>query len=173
MEREDSSRYARYISHMHCKHHIPVLSSASIERVGEQAFEITIRRDTLARTIRFLGSVFATAHMIRSTHHCFVYIRFFAVFLGRHLLLFFFRRPFERLHCVHLPASTLYGYIEHTHEMSRVNGAIDALSIGPSAGYFLFFVFVHVLLMFTAYASSYSHMHIHHHIYHTIFSGLN
>ena len=45
--------------------------------------------------------------------------------------------------------------------MTRVNGATDALSIGPSAGYTLFFVFVHVSLLFTAYASSYTHMHIH------------
>jgi hypothetical protein len=45
--------------------------------------------------------------------------------------------------------------------MSRVNGATGALSIGPSAGYTLFFVFVHVSLLFTAYASSYTHMHIH------------
>jgi hypothetical protein len=29
---------------------------------------------------------------------------------------------------------------------SRVNGATDALSISPSAGYNLFFVFVHILL---------------------------
>jgi hypothetical protein len=35
------------------------------------------------------------------------------------------------------------------------------LSISPSAGYTLFFVFVHVSLLFTAYASSYTHMHIH------------
>jgi hypothetical protein len=39
--------------------------------------------------------------------------------------------------------------------------ATDALSIGLSIGYNLFFVFVHVLLLFTAYASSYTHMHIH------------
>lgn len=45
--------------------------------------------------------------------------------------------------------------------MSRVNGATGALSIGPSAGYTLFFVFMHVSLLFTAYASSYTHMHIH------------
>jgi hypothetical protein len=89
--------------------------------------------------IRFLGSVFATARVIRSTQRCFVYIRFIVVFPGRCVLLFLFRRPFERLHCVHLPTSTLYGYIEHTHEMSRVKGAIDALSIGPSAGYFMCF----------------------------------
>jgi hypothetical protein len=45
--------------------------------------------------------------------------------------------------------------------MSRVNGAIDALSIGLSTGYTLFFVFVHVSLLFTAYTSSYEHMHVH------------
>jgi hypothetical protein len=45
--------------------------------------------------------------------------------------------------------------------MSRVNGATDALSIGPSAGYILFLVIMHVLLLFIAYASSDTHMHIH------------
>jgi hypothetical protein len=44
--------------------------------------------------------------------------------------------------------------------MSRVNGATDALSIGLSAGYNLLFVFVHILLLFTAYMSSDTHMHI-------------
>jgi hypothetical protein len=68
--------------------------------------------------------------------------------------------PFEGLHCVHLLASTAYDYIEHTYEMSRVNGATDAFSIGPSTGYNLFFVFVHILLLFTAYVSD-AHMHIH------------
>jgi hypothetical protein len=71
--------------------------------------------------------------------------------------------------CVHLPASTLYGYIEYTHEMSRVNEDTDALSIGPSAGYFLFFVFVHALLLFTTYTISYTHMHIHVFTYITLF----
>ena len=42
-----------------------------------------------------------------------------------------------------------------------MNGATDALSIGPSAGYTLFFVFMHVSMLFTVYASSYTHMHIH------------
>jgi hypothetical protein len=42
-----------------------------------------------------------------------------------------------------------------------VNGATDALSIGPSVMYIMFFVFVHVLLLFTAYVGSYTHMHIH------------
>jgi hypothetical protein len=52
-------------------------------------------------------------------------------------------------------------YIEYTHKMSRVNGATNALSIGPSAVYTLIFVSVHVLLLFTAYVSSDTHMHIH------------
>jgi hypothetical protein len=45
--------------------------------------------------------------------------------------------------------------------MSRVNGATDALSIGPFAGYIMILVIVHVLLLFTAYVSSDIHMHIH------------
>jgi hypothetical protein len=45
--------------------------------------------------------------------------------------------------------------------MSRVNGATDALSIDPSTGYNLFFVFVHILLLFIGYVSSDTHMHIH------------
>jgi hypothetical protein len=90
--------------------------------------------------IRFLGSVLATARFIRSGSSSLV--------------------PFEDLHCVHLPASSLYDYIEHTHEMSRVNGATDALSIGPSALYFLFSILVHVLFLFTAYANSGTHRHI-------------
>jgi hypothetical protein len=53
--------------------------------------------------------------------------------------------------------------------MSRVNGATNALSIGPSAGYTMFFVFVHISLLFTAYASSYTHMHIHVITYITLF----
>jgi hypothetical protein len=68
---------------------------------------------------------------------------------------------FEGLHCVHLSASTAYDYIEHTHEMSRVNGDTNALSIDPSIGYTLFFVFVYVLLLFTAYVSSDTHVDIH------------
>jgi hypothetical protein len=62
---------------------------------------------------------------------------------------------------VHLPASSAYDYIEHTHEMSRVNGATDALSIGPSTRYFLFSILVHVSFLFTTYATSGTHMHIH------------
>jgi hypothetical protein len=44
--------------------------------------------------------------------------------------------------------------------MSRVNGVTDALSIGPSAGYTLFLIFVHILLLFTAYVTSDTYMHI-------------
>jgi hypothetical protein len=54
--------------------------------------------------------------------------------------------------------------------MSRVNGATDALSIGPPAWYNMFLVIVHVLLLFTAYVSTDTHMHIHfRHIYHCDF----
>jgi hypothetical protein len=53
--------------------------------------------------------------------------------------------------------------------MSRVNGATDALSFSLSAGYTLFFVFVHVSLLFTTYASSYTHIHIHVITYITLF----
>jgi hypothetical protein len=45
--------------------------------------------------------------------------------------------------------------------MSRVNGATAALSIGPSAGYTMFLVFMYILLLLTAYVSSDTHMHIH------------
>jgi hypothetical protein len=38
--------------------------------------------------------------------------------------------------------------------MFGVNGATDALNIGPSVGYIMFLVIVHVLLLFTAYVSS-------------------
>jgi hypothetical protein len=58
--------------------------------------------------------------------------------------------------------------------MSHMNEATYALSIGPSAGYTLIFVFVHVLLLFTAYVSSDIHMHIHVVTYITlVFFGLN
>jgi hypothetical protein len=45
--------------------------------------------------------------------------------------------------------------------MSRVNGSTDALNIGPSAGYILFLVIMHVLLLFTTYVTSDTHMRIH------------
>jgi hypothetical protein len=69
--------------------------------------------------------------------------------------------PFKGLYCLHLSASTVYDYIEHTYEMSRVNGATNALSISPSVGYITFLVIVHVLLLFTAYVSIHTHMHMH------------
>ena len=68
------------------------------------------------------------------------------------------------LHCVYLPASTAYDYIEPTPEMSRVNEATDTLSIGPYAVYTLLFVFVHILLLFTVYVSTYAR-----HIYNSSF----
>jgi hypothetical protein len=142
------------ISHTNCKQHILIPFSASTNRVGEQASEIAVRRDTLARVCGrsdFWG----------------------ASFRGDECCCYSSRWPFEGLHGVHLSASTLYGYIEQTHEMSRVNGATNVLSIGPSAGYTLFFVFVHVSLLFTAYASSYTHIHIYVITYIALFSGLN
>jgi hypothetical protein len=42
-----------------------------------------------------------------------------------------------------------------------VNGSTDDLGTDPSAGYILFLVIVHVLLLFTSYVSSDTHMHIH------------
>jgi hypothetical protein len=42
-----------------------------------------------------------------------------------------------------------------------VNGVTDALSIDPSAVYFLFSIIVHVSFLFTAYATSGTHMRIH------------
>jgi hypothetical protein len=158
MEGEDALPVRHRISQTHCKKHIPVQPSTSTERVGEHASEIVLRRGTLARmrAIRFLGSVLATARFIRSTSAA-------SSTSGSS-----WSAPFEGLHCVHLPALNLYGYIEQKHEMSRVNGATDALSIGPSAGYFLFSVLVHVPILFTAYASSDTHMHIYVIIYHTI-----
>jgi hypothetical protein len=45
--------------------------------------------------------------------------------------------------------------------MSRVNGATDALSIGPSTTYNMFLIFVYILLFFTVYMNSDTHMHIH------------
>jgi hypothetical protein len=59
-------------------------------------------------------------------------------------------------------ASSLYVYIEHTHEMSRVNGATDAFSIGPSVGYFLISILVHVSFLFSGYTHGYTCHHIHH-----------
>jgi hypothetical protein len=80
---------------------------------------------------------------------------------------------FEGLHCVHLTASTTYDYIEHTHEMSRVNGSTDALSIDTSAWYKLFFVFVDIyccLLLMWVVIHICTHMSSHTSLW---FSGLN
>jgi hypothetical protein len=163
------------ISHTNCKQHIPVPFSTSTDRVGEQASKIVVRRDTLARVCGrsdFWGAssrllVWSVRPDTASTSYC------SSSFRGDECCCYSSRRPFEGLHGVYLPASTLYGYIKQTHEMSHVNRVTNALSIGPSVGYTLFFVFVHVSLLFTAYASSYTHMYIHVIIYIAPFSGLN
>jgi hypothetical protein len=69
------------------------------------------------------GSVLATDRFVRSTN---------ADQVPRHP-----RCPslFEGLHCVHLPASIVYDYIEHTHEMSRVNGVTYALGCPLTGGF--------------------------------------
>jgi hypothetical protein len=143
------------ISHTHCKQHIPVLPSASIERVGEQVSEIVIRRDTLARVCERY-QIFG-----ERTHDCSL-------------------DPFD-----HVTASLsspgdvccCFSSGDHSrdctayifpHPLSTTTSNIHtrclvwkALSIGPSAWYILFFVFVHILLLFTAYTNSYTQMHIH------------
>jgi hypothetical protein len=106
------------------------------------------KRDTCTGvwTIRFLGIILATARFVRSTSTD--------------------QFPRRRRHSMDC---TAYIYLRRlrttisntTHEMSRVNGATDTLSIGPSAGYTLFLVFVHILLLFIAFVSSNTHMHIH------------
>jgi hypothetical protein len=73
---------------------------------------------TCVRAIRFLGSILATARFIRSGSSS--------------------STLFEGLHYVHLPASSTYDYIEHTQEMSLMNEASDALSIGPSTRFPVF-----------------------------------
>jgi hypothetical protein len=127
MEREDSLRLRGISSLANCKQHIPVPSSASTGRVGEQASEITVRSDILAWVCE-RHQIFGK-HIRNCSRDLFL---FFVVFPERRVLLIFFRRLFEGLQGVHLPASNLYGYIEHIHEVSHVNGAIDALSIGLS-----------------------------------------
>jgi hypothetical protein len=104
-------------------------------------------RATLARgaTNRVLGSILATARFVRSTntdqvpHH---------------------RRRSRDCTAYICPRRLRMTYIQHIHEMSRVNGSTDVLSIDLSVGYILFLVIVHVLLLFTAYVSSDTHIHI-------------
>ena len=45
--------------------------------------------------------------------------------------------PFVRLHCEHLPASTVVRDFEQRTMPTSANGASDALGMGPSAGYSL------------------------------------
>jgi hypothetical protein len=95
-----------------------------------------------------------------------LFIPLFAIFPGRRVLLFFFWRPFEGLHGVHLPASNLYGYIEQTHEMSCVNGATDALSIDPSgtlcSSYLCMFYCCLLLMRVVIHTYTYMSSHISH-----------
>jgi hypothetical protein len=118
--------------------------------VGEQSSEIAVRRATLVRVCGRSGFWGAYSRPIASSARP-TLIQFFVI--GTII--------FEGLYCVHLPASTAYDYIEYIHEMSRVNEATDALSMGPSTEYTLFLVIMHILLLFTAYTSSHIHMHIH------------
>jgi hypothetical protein len=139
-----------------CVQPIPVPQSVSTDcgRAGLRNHRPQRDTCTSVRAIRFLGSILATARFVLSSN---------ADQSSSS------PTPFEGLHCVHLHVSIAYVYIEHTHEMSRVNGATDALSIDPSAGYNLFFVFVHILLLFTAYVSSDTHAHTCRHIHHCDF----
>jgi hypothetical protein len=135
----------RESSHANCKQHIPVPSSASTEsgRAGLRNHRPQRYTCTGVRAIRFLGSVFVTARVI-CLSSCFV----------------------RRLPELTRPAALLPGdrsrdctaYIFlHRLRTATSNKHTRCLS----AGYTLFFVFVHVSLLFTAYASSYTHMHIH------------
>ena len=45
--------------------------------------------------------------------------------------------PFVGLHCEHLPTSTVVRDFEQHIMLTSANGASDALSMGPSAGYIL------------------------------------
>jgi hypothetical protein len=56
----------RVISHTHCKQHVPVPSSTSIERVGEQASEIVVCKDTLAWVCWRLGFWGAYSRLLAS-----------------------------------------------------------------------------------------------------------
>jgi hypothetical protein len=81
---------------------------------------------------------------------------------------------FDGQHYVHLPASIVVCDVKQRTMMTSVNGAIGALSMGPSAGYNLilefvkfnitFFAMIFMLLVFifaTSTGSTFTHMHIH------------
>jgi hypothetical protein len=101
--------------------------------------------------------------------------RLLAFFLVAANVVFFFfgsstsRRTFEGLHCEHRPASTVVHYFEQHTMLTHVNGAIGALSMGPSAGYSsnltvsIFnrvFVLLNMINIFIIVATSSLHMHI-------------
>jgi hypothetical protein len=115
MEDEDALPIRRTITQTRCNQHISVPPSASTERMRERAFEIAVR-STLARVCGRLGFWGVYSRLLASGSSSLV--------------------PFEGLHYILMSASILYDYIEHTHEMSRVNGATDALSSVPPHGTF-------------------------------------
>jgi hypothetical protein len=94
---------------------IPVPPCVSTERVGEQASEIVVRRATLARVCGQLGFWGTYSRLLASSARL-ALIKFLVA---------------DAVRGTAMRTSTAYDYIEHTHEMSRVNGATDALSIGP------------------------------------------
>jgi hypothetical protein len=146
---DDKTVHTYEHSQMRCVQPIPVTPSASTESGRAGVRNHRPQRDTCTGVwaIKFLGSVLATARFVRSTSIDQVPRR------RRH------SRDCTAYICLRRLRTTTSN--THTHEMSRVNGATDALSIGPSAGYTPFLVFVHILLLCTTYVSSDTHMHIH------------
>jgi hypothetical protein len=117
---------------------ISVPPSASTESVREQTSEIAVCRATLARVCWRSGFWGAYSRLLASSARP-ALIKFLVIDAVRGT---------TRLHRT------------YTRDVSY-DRDIDALSIGPSVGYNLFFVFVHILLLFTAYVSSDTRMHIH------------
>jgi hypothetical protein len=131
----------RHSDALHSAHSCPAFyEHREIGRAGLWTCRLQRYTCTGVRAISFLGSVLATARFIRSGSLS--------------------STPFEGAHYVHLPTSSSCDYIKHTHEMSRVNGATDAFSIGPSIGYFLFFHTCACFISVYCYANSGTHMHI-------------
>jgi hypothetical protein len=141
-----SSHYTYGQSQTCCIQPIPVLPSASTERVGEQAFEIVVRRATLARVCGRLGFWGAYSRLLASSARP-ALIKFLVVGTVWGTAL----RTSARINCVWL----------HRTYTRDVSYEWSVLSIGPSAGYIIFLVIVYVLLLFTTYMSSDTHMYIH------------
>jgi hypothetical protein len=141
-EEVDALQVTRIVSQTRCTQPILVPPSANTERVGERASEIAVHRGTLVQVCGRSGFWEAYSRLLASS--------------ARPAPLRFFVDD----DAVRGTASTSYDYIEHTHEISRVNDSTNALSIGPSEGYFLISILVHVSFIFTAYVSSNTHIHI-------------